>query len=106
MSAGKPIGAMAPQTVTDEARVRCVREPLLYELTVNEAQCALLRELLLEEQHRAAEILANQAADAAERGAASDNMHGDDARSTFHGRVRVTAELLDKFGWSMRAEEA
>ena len=74
--------------------------------TFNEVQCAYVRELLFEELHKAAEILADQAAGAAQGNAACDNEDGDDAISTFRNRVQVTAELLDTIGWSVAKDTA
>jgi len=74
--------------------------------TFNEVQCAYVRELLFEELHEAAAILADQAAGAAQGNAARENVDGDDAISTFRNRVQVTAELLDTIGWSVATDTA
>jgi hypothetical protein len=75
--------------------------------TLNEVQCAYVRQLLFEELHKAAEVLAEQAIDAAHGGNADrDNFEGDDALSTWRSRLQVTAELLDTIGWSVATDTA
>jgi hypothetical protein len=75
--------------------------------TLNETQCAYVRQLLFEELHEAAEALVEQAADAAHGGsAACDNIAGDDALSTWRSRLLVTADLLDTIGWSVAKDTA
>jgi hypothetical protein len=79
--------------------------------TLNEVQCAYVRQLLFEELHEAAEILAAAAAAAAAAGAAEgnascENQDGDEALSTFRNRVQMTAELLDTVGWSVATDTA
>jgi hypothetical protein len=75
-------------------------------VTLNEAQCVYVRQLLFEELHDAAEILADQAAGAAQGNASCDNQEGDDGASTFRNRVQVIAELLDTVGWSVETDIA
>jgi hypothetical protein len=77
--------------------------------TLNEVQCAYVRQLLFEELHEAAEILAAAAAaaaGAAEGNASCENQDGDEALSTFRNRVQMTAELLDTVGWSVATDTA
>ena len=74
--------------------------------TLNEVQCAYVRQLLFEELHEAAEILAAAANGAAEGNASCENQDGDEALSTFRNRVQVTAELLDTVGWSVATDAA
>ena len=75
--------------------------------TLNETQCAYVRQLLFEELHEAAEVLVDQAANAAHGGNADcDNFTGDDALSTWRSRLLVTADLLDAVGWSVATDTA
>ncbi len=73
-------------------------------VTLNETQCLYVRQLLFEELHEAAEILADQAAGAVQGSAGSDNVDGDDAAGTFRHRVQVAAQLLDTIGWSVTTD--
>jgi predicted secreted protein len=75
-------------------------------ITLNETQAIYVRELLYEELHEAAEMLATQAADAAQGNAAAVNVAGDDAHGTWRQRLQVTAELLDTVGWSVTTDTA
>jgi hypothetical protein len=75
-------------------------------VTLNELQCVYLRELLFEELHETAGILAEQAHAAAEGNAEQDNIAGDDALGTWRNRLQVAAELLDTIGWSVRTDMA
>lgn len=75
--------------------------------TLNETQCAYVRQLLFEELHEASKALVPQAADAAHGGNADrDNIAGDDALSTWRSRLLVTADLLDAVGWSVATDTA
>jgi hypothetical protein len=74
--------------------------------TLNEVQCVYVRQLLFEELHKAAEILAEQVAGAAQGNVNHDNVDGDDALSTWRSRLQVTAELLDTIGWSVATDTA
>jgi hypothetical protein len=75
--------------------------------TLNEVQCVYVRQLLFEELHKAAEVLAEQGAGAAQGGNVNhDNVDGDDALSTWRSRLQVTAELLDTIGWSVATDTA
>ena len=74
--------------------------------TMNEVQCAWVRQLLFEEMHEAASTLADQALGAAEGNVADDNLDGDDALGTWRTRMQVVAGLLDTIGWSVRQDTA
>ena len=74
---------------------------------LDETQCAHVRQLLFEELARAAEVLEEQAGNAAHGGNADcDNLTGDDALSTWRSRLLVTADLLDAVGWSVATDTA
>jgi hypothetical protein len=73
--------------------------------TLNEVQCVYVRQLLFEELHDSAEILAEQAIDAARGGnAGSENVNGDDALSTLRNRVMPIVDVLGTIGWSVETD--
>jgi hypothetical protein len=75
--------------------------------TLNEVQCVYVRQLLFEELHDAAEILAEQAMGAARGGNAnSENIDGDDAASTLRNRVMPIVDVLGTIGWSVETDTA
>lgn len=73
---------------------------------LTQQQCVYVRQLLFEELHEAAEILAGQAAGATQGNIERENPDGEDALATWQNRLRVTAELLDTVGWSVATDTA